>query len=119
MENEEKELAKEISKKFIYTILRIICTAIIFFLLYVVIHYTFNKAKKTFNEKKTKDIKRMEEIFKRDMNLNVINKTEDNDNYVFIYIDKETGVNYIIYMGYDKAGICPRYNQDGSIYISK
>lgn len=115
MGNAEKELEKEMSKIFIYTILKIICIAIIFFLLYVV----YNKVKKTLNEKKTEDIKRMEEIFKRDMNLNVINKTEDNDNYVFIYIDKETGVNYIIYMGYDKAGICPRYNQDGSIYISK
>lgn len=51
---------------------------------------------------------------------NVENETDysikrDNNN-IFIHIDKETGVNYII-SGYGVGGICPRYNADGSLYV--
>ena len=35
-----------------------------------------------------------------------------------IVIDKETGVNYIIFEGYKKGGITPRYNADGTLYTS-
>ena len=34
-----------------------------------------------------------------------------------IYVDEETGVNYLIYEGYASGGICPRYNADGSLYV--
>lgn len=38
----------------------------------------------------------------------------------FYYIvDKETGVNYVVLSDTYKGGICPRYNRDGSLYISK
>ena len=36
---------------------------------------------------------------------------------VYVYVDKETGVNYIIFDDVYKGGICPRYNPDGSLYI--
>jgi hypothetical protein len=44
-----------------------------------------------------------------------------NDFYYFV--DKETGVNYVVFVN-DRlvgcpSGICPRYNRDGSLYISK
>lgn len=38
---------------------------------------------------------------------------------IYFFVDKETGVNYIVYEHYDRGGICPRYNQDGTLYISK
>lgn len=42
---------------------------------------------------------------------------------VFIYVDRETGINYLIYCdeaGYGgMGGICPRYNTDGTLYISE
>ena len=36
----------------------------------------------------------------------------------YIYIDEDTGVNYLVYAAGYKGGICPRYNSDGSIYIT-
>ena len=40
-----------------------------------------------------------------------------------VEIDKETGVNYIVYYDYVKtgcgAGVCPRYNADGTLYVSE
>ena len=36
---------------------------------------------------------------------------------VYVYVDKETGVNYIIFDDVCKGGICPRYNADGALYI--
>ena len=36
----------------------------------------------------------------------------------YIYIDEDTGVNYLVYsVGY-KAGMSVRYNSDGSLYIT-
>jgi len=37
---------------------------------------------------------------------------------VIIYVDSVTGVNYMIFSGYRKSGICPRYNVDGTLYVS-
>lgn len=42
----------------------------------------------------------------------------------FYYIvDKETGVNYVVFWNSRvvgcPSGICPRYNRDGSLYVSK
>lgn len=34
-------------------------------------------------------------------------------------IDKETGVNYICVSGMNGLGICPRYNADGTLYVSE
>ena len=37
---------------------------------------------------------------------------------VDLYIDSETGVQYFV-MNYGNAGaICPRYNADGSLYVT-
>ena len=44
-----------------------------------------------------------------------LSTTENTELYV--YVDKETGVNYIIFDDVYKGGICPRYNADGSLYI--
>jgi len=35
------------------------------------------------------------------------------------YIDEETGVNYMIYFDSNGGGICPRYNADGTLYVSE
>ena len=43
--------------------------------------------------------------------------TED-ENYS-IRVDKETGVNYIVYDGYCSGGITPRLNADGTPYVSE
>ena len=36
-----------------------------------------------------------------------------------IYIDKETGINYIVYDGFYGGGIIPRLNADGTPYVSE
>lgn len=38
---------------------------------------------------------------------------------IAVYIDPETGVNYLILREFERAGICPRYNADGTLYISE
>lgn len=38
---------------------------------------------------------------------------------ISIYVDEETGVEYIVYDGYNRGGICPRYNADGSLRVEK
>jgi hypothetical protein len=44
---------------------------------------------------------------------------------IFVYIDPQTGVNYLIYSsknpstGAGLGGMCPRYNADGTLYISE
>lgn len=37
----------------------------------------------------------------------------------YVYVDQATGVNYIIYASSNRGGICPRYNADGSLYVSQ
>lgn len=39
--------------------------------------------------------------------------------YVEVYIDESTGVEYLIYSCYNKGGICPRYNADGTLKINE
>lgn len=39
------------------------------------------------------------------------------ENCVHIFTDPETGVQYIFYNHWGKAGICPRYNWKGEIMI--
>lgn len=41
----------------------------------------------------------------------------DGDTTIKIFIDEETGVNYLIYDSYRKGGITPRFNVDGSLYV--
>ena len=36
---------------------------------------------------------------------------------VYVYEDKETGVNYMMFIGLYEGDICPRYNADGSLYV--
>ena len=36
-----------------------------------------------------------------------------------IVVDKETGVNYIVYIDYKQGGITPRLNADGTPYVSE
>lgn len=44
--------------------------------------------------------------------------TRGND-YLTITVDKETGVNYIVYNSINEGGIIPRYNPDGTLYVSE
>ena len=44
-------------------------------------------------------------------------KSPDDEQYS-IRVDKETGVNYIVYDGYYSGGITPRLNADGTPYVS-
>jgi len=39
-------------------------------------------------------------------------------NNVYVYVDPETGVNYLIYHGYRCGGITPRYDSEGNIMIT-
>lgn len=43
------------------------------------------------------------------------NKTDD----IQVYVDPETGVNYLIYDGGYDGGITVRYNADGSIMVTE
>lgn len=48
------------------------------------------------------------------------NKIEGNKtNEIEVYVDPETGVNYLIYQDYNKGGITVRYNADGSIMVTE
>lgn len=47
-------------------------------------------------------------------------KVEGNKtNEVQVYVDPETGVNYLIYDSYRQGGITVRYNADGSIMVTE
>ena len=35
-----------------------------------------------------------------------------------IWVDPDTGVNYVVYTAYCKGGICVRYNSDGSVFVT-
>ena len=53
---------------------------------------------------------------------NYLGNILDNGYRVHTVIDKETGVNYIILTRWRTGGeitMCPRYNADGSLYVSK
>ena len=49
---------------------------------------------------------------------NQINNTLPSSSSVHIWTDEETGVQYIIYNGYNQGGIYPRLNADGSLHIA-
>lgn len=51
-----------------------------------------------------------------DIKTERLEKIDPNDN-IKIYVDEETGVNYLIYDGYREAWITPRFNPDGSLYV--
>ena len=36
-----------------------------------------------------------------------------------VYVDEETGVNYLVFTEYRAGGICPRYDIDGHLYITE
>ena len=44
-------------------------------------------------------------------------------NVIFVYVDPQTGVNYLIYsvqlLRSGLGGMCPRYNADGTLYVSE
>ena len=47
-------------------------------------------------------------------------KIEGNkSNEVQVYVDPETGVNYLIYRGGYKGGITVRYNADGTVMVTE
>ena len=52
---------------------------------------------------------------------NAANDRYSPNNFYKIYcIDSETGVNYIVFQHYSNGNIaaCPRYNADGSLYVT-
>lgn len=36
---------------------------------------------------------------------------------ISVFVDEETGVEYVVFGGYNRGGICPRYNADGTIKV--
>ena len=44
---------------------------------------------------------------------------DQSHHHIYIYIDEHTGVEYLIYDGYESGGICPRYNADGTLKINE
>ena len=52
---------------------------------------------------------------------NAANDRYSPNNFYKIYcVDSETGVNYIVFQHYSTGNIaaCPRYNADGSLYVT-
>lgn len=45
------------------------------------------------------------------------NQSQSGDVNIRFYVDPETKVEYVIYESGYKGNICPRYNQDGTLYI--
>ncbi len=43
----------------------------------------------------------------------------NNDTRFYVYVDPDTGVNYIVFAGIQKGGITPRYNPNGSLFITE
>ena len=52
----------------------------------------------------------------KDSKIEILEKI-DGDTNIKIFIDEETGVNYLIYDSYGRSGITPRFNADGSLYV--
>lgn len=46
------------------------------------------------------------------------NKTNSRSEF-YVYVDPKTGVNYLVYDGYNTGGMTVRYNSDGSIMITE
>ena len=49
-----------------------------------------------------------------------VSSYSDGVNRVDVFVDPETGINYFLFVWHDvkTGGLCPRYNTDGSFYIS-
>ena len=45
--------------------------------------------------------------------------SEDMDVFsnIIVIVDEETGVEYIVFSGYNRGGICPRYNANGTLRV--
>ena len=48
-----------------------------------------------------------------------IQNYEYGSRYVYVYVDEYTGVEYLLYDGYQSGGVCPRYNTDGTLRINE
>lgn len=48
-----------------------------------------------------------------------IQNYEYGSHYVYVYVDEYTGVEYLLYDGYQSGGVCPRYNSDGTLKINE
>ena len=61
--------------------------------------------------------------FKNNSNADPTEAIEPAEEYtsdmICVYVDEETGVNYLIFTEYRAGGICPRYDIDGHLYITK
>lgn len=60
----------------------------------------------------------------QDYPLKIWKQNENGRYHTLNVVDSETGVNYVVVSGelYSKSvgiAICPRYNADGSLYVSK
>ena len=44
---------------------------------------------------------------------------DESPHHILIYVDGYTGVEYLIYDGYQSGGMCPRYNADGTLRINE
>lgn len=49
---------------------------------------------------------------------NEVMNIEGTEGFVTVICDEKTGVEYLIYSDFYKGGICPRYNADGTLYVS-
>lgn len=56
------------------------------------------------------------------MNVSAARKAEQyrvySTDYVHVWVDPQTGVNYFVRFGSRSGGITPRYNADGSLYVT-
>ncbi len=43
---------------------------------------------------------------------------ETSDYYIYRFRDHMTGVNYLVFKSTYGGGICPRYNADGTVYVT-
>lgn len=52
---------------------------------------------------------------------NAENESESSEysDSVYLYIDDETGVEYLVFNSINEGGICPRFNADGSLRVSE
>ena len=55
----------------------------------------------------------------KDDTRNAVSKNQADSFYVSDYVDPDTGVHYLMYQKGDSGGICPRYNADGTLMVSK
>ena len=55
----------------------------------------------------------------RNQSLDYVHYKSSETESVSVYVDEETGVNYLIFSGRRKGNITPRYNADGSLYITQ